>query len=95
MREAELAALWRPDRNRCVLGEIGTRVQVEEQSALELEHRDGAIRAGLLVRPLCPDDAFRLETETAVERERAFEVGHGQVIKSRRGSTVVSFPAGR
>jgi hypothetical protein len=96
LREAELAALWRPNRNRRVLGEIGARVQVEEQSALESEHRDGAIRTGHLVRPLRPDNAVRLETETTVEREREFEVGHGQGDHVQtRFHGVVFVPAGR
>jgi hypothetical protein len=61
--KAELAGARWTDGNRCVLGEVTARVQAEEQPTLELEHRDGAIRAGFLVRPLRPDDAPRLEAE--------------------------------
>src|SRR5262249_12125738 len=61
--QTELAGARRTGGNRCVLGEVAARIQVEEQPTLELEHRDGAIRAGFLVRPLRPEDAPRLEAE--------------------------------
>src|SRR5580765_1067946 len=61
LAQAELARARWADRNRCVLGEVSARVEAEEQPTLEREHRDGAVRAGFLVRPLRPDDAARLE----------------------------------
>lgn len=63
----------------CVLGELGARVEREEQAARELEDDDRSGRFGLAAYVLVGDDPFRREAEPiAVERECTLEVVDGE-----------------
>jgi hypothetical protein len=75
LTKTELASVWRADGHCGVLGEFGTRVEGEDEPALELEDDDCARRARVLVDEVGCDDAIRLQAEAvAIEDERAFEV---------------------
>src|SRR5436190_15125011 len=86
LTEAEFSALrWAGGYCR-VLGEFTTRLEGEDEPALELEDDDCARRARLLIYGVGCDDALRLQTEAvAIEDERAFEVvdGEGDDIETR------------
>src|SRR5437868_3366362 len=79
LTEAELADLRRAGGYCGVLGEFGTRVEGEDEPALDLEDDDCARRARLLVDEIACDDAVRLQAEAIpIEGERAFEVVDGE-----------------
>ena len=87
--EAEFSALRRAGGYCCVLGEFATRVEGEDEPALEPEDCDCARRARLLVYEVGCDDAVRLQAEAvAIEDERAFAIVDGRVMTLRRGSIV-------
>ena len=62
LTEAEFSALRWAGRDCRVLGEFATRVEGENEPALELEDDDCARRARLLVYEVGCDDALRLQT---------------------------------
>src|SRR5438046_7099906 len=94
LTEAEFSTLrWAGGYCR-VLGEFATRVEGEEEPALEREDDDCARRARLLVYEVGCDDALRLQTEAVtIEDERAFEVvdGEGEDIETRLHRSASSF----
>jgi len=70
--DAELAPSGRVERRARVVFEIIPAVEREDQAAPELEHRRRS--AG----ELGADDAFGVEAERPVERQRALEVGDAE-----------------
>src|SRR5436305_4847824 len=94
LTEAEFSALpWAGGYCR-VLSQFATRVERDDEPALELEDDGCAHRARLLVYEVGCDDALRLQTEAvAIEDERAFEVvdGEGDDIETRLHRSAFSF----
>src|SRR5262249_55554852 len=90
--DAEFARSWRPERDVGILGEFGARVRGEDESSLELEHRDRTGWLRVVTLELGADDARRCQSEAlAVELEGRLEVAN------RQGHTVdawlhVGFP---
>jgi hypothetical protein len=75
LADAELTGLRTLQRNAGVLRQLRPRPDGQDESALQLEHRDGACGALVVAREFGAEDARRIEPEAvAVERERPLEI---------------------
>jgi hypothetical protein len=76
--DAELTAARRIEGGVRVLCQVDPSVQLQDQAAVQFEHRCGSAGSPLIADELCPDHPRRLEPERPVERKRPLQIPEHQ-----------------